>query len=147
MTRLTMFATAMACAAIIACSSSSPTTHDAPATHDSPGSGSGTPLMVLNFDSWCSVAVGSAAASSSASQTVNVTPGTITLKATALSGFILGDWHHTNGDSGAGDPGTVAGGMSTAMVTVGSAATCVWVCCPFTGGTGCPSTDQCSGGG
>ena len=145
MTRLTMFATAVACAAFIACGSSSSGTHDAPTTHDSPGSG--TPLMVLNYDAWCSVAVGSNAASSSSSQTVNVTPGTITLTATALSGFILGDWHHTNGDSGTGDPGTVSGSMSTAMVTVGSAAKCVWVCCPFTNGTGCPSTDQCQAGG
>jgi hypothetical protein len=38
----------------------------------------------------------------------------------------------------------VSNGDSTASVTVtGSTAACVWVCCPFTGGSGCPGTDQC----
>ena len=160
--RTVLFITAVACATIIACSNNSSNTKDAPsghndaphdtaAQHDSPvqhDAPAGTaPLTVLNYLSWCSVTVGSGSASASSSQVVNEAPGTVTLSATALSGFKLGDWHHTNGDTGTGDPGTVSGGSSTAMVTMGSAAKCVWVCCPFTDGTGCPSTDQCSGGG
>jgi hypothetical protein len=83
-------------------------------------------------------------------QTVDITAaGTIDLDAVALQGFILGEdmWHHTDGDTGAGEPGTVTGtgqtASSAATVTVGDADACVWVCCPFPDGSGCPATDQC----
>jgi hypothetical protein len=98
---------------------------------------------VLNYLSWCSVSVNGGAPSSSASQTVNVAPGTIPLTASPLSGFELGLWHNTTGDTGSGTPGTVSGTTSSATVVVGNAATCVWVCCPFTNGSGCPTSDQC----
>jgi hypothetical protein len=60
-------------------------------------------------------------------------------------------WHHVDGTTGdVGIPGTQTGSgsaaLSTTMVTVGSAAKCVWVCCPFTNGTGCDPAaigDQC----
>ena len=57
-------------------------------------------------------------------------------------------WHHTSGDTGTGEPGTVTGTgaatQSAAMVTVGATATCAWVCCPFVGGTGCTGlAEQC----
>lgn len=97
------------------------------------------PLTVMNYLNWCEVSVDGGAASAASTQTVNVMPGTITLTASAATGFILGPdmWHHTNGDSGSGEPGAVSGGVSTAMVTVGTTAKCVWVCCPFPDGTGC----------
>jgi hypothetical protein len=116
------------------------------ATSSSGGStgGEGTQqLTVKNYLSWCSVTVNGGAASSSATQTVSVSPGNVTLTASPNSGFMLGLWHHTASDTGSGDPGSVSGSTSTATTTVGNAAACVWVCCPFTDGTGCPTTDQC----
>jgi hypothetical protein len=102
-------------------------------------------LTVKNYLSWCSVSVAGAAPSTGASQMIGVTQGqVVTLKASpASASFILGDWHHTDGDTGGGDPGTVSGAQSTAIVTIATASSCVWVCCPFTNGTGCPTTDQC----
>jgi hypothetical protein len=123
------------------------TTIDAAATADA--APAGTALTVKNYLSWCSVSVNGGAASSGATQTVNVTPGPITLVATAASTtFKLGPnmWHHVDGTTGnTGVPGTVAGAMSTATITVGATAACAWVCCPFANGTGCPDTlpDQC----
>ncbi len=105
-------------------------------------SGGGPTLTVKNYLSWCNVAVGNGAASAAAVQTVSAT-GNVPLTATPLNGFKLGDWHHTTGDTGSGDPGTVANNTSSASVNVGDAGACVWVCCPFTNGTGCPTTDQC----
>ncbi|MGB8222800.1 MAG: hypothetical protein WCF10_09435 [Polyangiales bacterium] len=112
--------------------------------------GAGTvALTVKNYLAWCSVTVGSNPASAAAEQTVEVAPGTVTLSAVALSGFQLGStpWHDTAGDSGSGDPGTVTGtgqsASSATTVVVGSSAKCVWVCCEFTGGGGCPTADQC----
>lgn len=104
-----------------------------------------THLTVKNYLSWCDVSVGAAAASSAASTTVCVAPGTVALSAAPLAGFQLGStpWHHTNGDTGSGEAGTVSGGHSSAAVTVGGTSVCVWVCCEFTGGGGCPATDQC----
>jgi hypothetical protein len=104
-------------------------------------------LTVKNYLSWCSVSIDSGAASTAAQQSVPATTAEdATLVATAASGnFILGDWHHTDGDtSGAGEPGNVVGTMTTAKVMVtGTASKCVWICCPFTNGTGCPTADQC----
>jgi hypothetical protein len=100
-------------------------------------------LTVKNYLAWCSVSVDGGTASAAAEQTVCVADGSATLDATALPGFVLGDWHGTSGDTGSGDPGTVSGGQSTAMVTVSGSSACVWVCCPFTNGTGCTTTNQC----
>ena len=108
------------------------------------------PLTVKNFESWCSISVNGGTASSDATQTVDVMPGSITLVARpASASFELGPtpWHDTAGDSGTGDPGTQVGtgtnATSGTTVTVGTSAKCVWACCPFTNGTGCPTTDQC----
>jgi len=109
----------------------------------------GPMLKVKNFDVWCSVIVDGHTASAAAEQNVAVTAGTIHVSAVALTGFILGSapWHDTAGDTGAGDPGTVTGtgqsASSATTVVVGSGGKCVWVCCPFANGTGCPITDQC----
>jgi hypothetical protein len=104
---------------------------------------------VKNYLSWCSVQVGSNAASSAGSQTVCVPSGTTTLVATALTGFELGTtpWHDTDGDTGGGEQGTVTGtgqsATSTAMITVSGNSDCAWVCCPNVGQMNCPTTDQC----
>ena len=103
------------------------------------------PLTVKNYLAWCDVSINGATASAASVQTVNLLPGTYTLVGRAAnSTFQIGPnmWHHTTGDSGAGETGGVAGSgvtaTSTVMVTVGSAAKCAWVCCPFSpGGNGC----------
>lgn len=105
-------------------------------------------LTVKNYLNWCSVTVNGGTASAAPQQQVFVAPGTYTLTATkASAAFTIGPkmWHHTDGDTAnMGEDGTQASGTSTAMVTVGTAATCVWVCCPFTNGTGCDGiADQC----
>jgi hypothetical protein len=101
-------------------------------------------LTVLNYLSWCSVSVAGATASTDASQTACVPAGAVSLSATALVGFRLGTapWHKTDGDRGSGEQGSLAGDTSTATVTV-SGANCVWVCCEFAAGGGCPTTNQC----
>jgi hypothetical protein len=59
-------------------------------------------------------------------------------------------WHHVDGTTGnTGVDGNQVGGStgtSTAMVTMGTANKCVWVCCQFEqADNGCESTipDQC----
>jgi hypothetical protein len=102
-------------------------------------------LTVLNVLVWCSVSVEGGASSAAAQQTVCVAPGVVSLAATSLPGFELGPapWHDTSGDLGSGDPGTLVGDVDSTTVSVTSGSACVWVCCPFTDGTGCPITDQC----
>jgi hypothetical protein len=110
---------------------------------DAEGGGCVT-LTVKNYLSWCSVSLATGAAASTAEQTACLAPGVVPLSATALTGFQLGNtpWHGTDGDHGSGDLGTVTSGKSTTKVTV-TAAACVWVCCEFTGGGGCPAANQC----
>jgi hypothetical protein len=113
------------------------------------GGASCTMLTVKNYVSWCSVSVDGDAASMAGQQTKCVAPGVIDLTAVAVQGFILGPdmWHHTDGDVGNGEPGMVTGmgqsAESAATATVGIDPKCVWVCCPFPNGSGCPPTDQC----
>lgn len=122
--------------------------HDA-ATPDAPPDGpSGTQqLTVKNYLNWCSVSVNGGAASSAAQQQVFVQPGQIALTASPLTGFELDAnmWHHTDGDTGGtGEGGTVTGTTSATTATVTSTSgKCVWVCCPFTDGTGCNVPDPC----
>lgn len=139
-------------ALLAACGSdSTPKQIDAPKSIDAPSGGGMTALTVKNYLNWCSVTVGNGTATTGATQTVDVTPGAITLKASpASSSFeIAGNmWHHTDADTGSGETGTVTGSgttaVSTATVTVGATAKCVWVCCPFTNGTGCDGiAEQC----
>jgi hypothetical protein len=105
-------------------------------------------LTVKNFKNWCSVSVAGGSFSASATQTVCVAPGTVNLVAApASNAFILGLWHHTSGDTGSGDPGVVTGeggaALSTTTASVSGGSKCVWVCCPFPDGSGCPTADQC----
>jgi hypothetical protein len=145
---------------VSACGSSSNPVADAPVVHDGkpidathvfmdapPGT---APLTVKNFDAWCSITVNGGTASTLGTQTVNVAPGSIALVAKEASAtFEIGPttWHDTAGDTGTGDPGTLAGTgaaeTSSTTVTVGTTAKCVWACCPFANGTGCPTVDQC----
>jgi hypothetical protein len=108
-------------------------------------------LTVKNYLSWCSVSLGGGAPSALPVQTACVAAGPVALSATALLGFQLGaaPWHDTDGDHGAGDPGTVTGSgqaaVSSTTVTVGGTGDCAWVCCdflpPFSGA--CPVANQC----
>ena len=106
-------------------------------------------LTVVNADTWCSVSVAGGTASPGASQQVCVAANsTVTVDATALSGFMLGTtpWHDVDGDTGSGVQGTLSGSGATqqseAMVTVTTADKCVWVCCPSSTEP-CPTTEQC----
>jgi len=148
---------------VIACKSSSNPSSDAPksidaATHDAappdakvfldapPGPG----LTVKNYLEWCTVSV-NGGAFTIPNQTVHPANGTVTLVAKAKSNVfeVAGNmWHHTSGDTGAGEPGAVTGTgsntQSTATVTFSGTAACVWVCCPFANGTGCTGiAEQC----
>ena len=113
--------------------------------------GGGTQLTVMNYLSWCNVSVNGGTASSAPAQTVSVTPGMIPLTAAPLQFFALSNnmWHHTTGDTGAGEAGMVTGTTSAAKVNVSASGTCVWVCCPGDAGhpNPCPTTDQCPAGG
>lgn len=114
---------------------------------DSPGGG-GTQLVVKNYLNWCSVkANGAATGSTAAVITMPVTAGAIPISATAASATFKIDanmWHHTDGDTGTGETGTVVGMQSSVMATVTAGTSkCVWVCCPFQNGTGCNVADQC----
>ncbi len=126
--------------------------HDAPGTHDAakvfldapPGT---APLTIKNVISWCNVTVNGGAGSTSSSISANLAPGAVTLTATPIPGFELGPtpWHFVDGDpTGTGVQGTVSGTTSTAMVTMGTTAKCVWVCCRSTADpTDCNVPDQC----
>jgi hypothetical protein len=89
------------------------------------------------------------AASAASTQTSCVAAGTVSLAATALTGFELGPapWHHTSGDTGAGELGTVTGSgqsaSSATTVAVSGTSACAWVCCETSGLSDCPATDQC----
>ena len=106
-------------------------------------------LTVKNYLSYCSVSVAGQAASNASAQTLCVAPGPIALSAAAETGFELGPapWHDTTGDNGSGDPGTTTGSgqaaSSATTLTAAGTTSCAWVCCPFTSGTGCPTTNQC----
>jgi hypothetical protein len=85
-------------------------------------------------------------ASSASEQTLCVAAGAVPLAATPVSSnFELGPapWHDTDGDQGNGDPGMVVNDTDSTTITVTSGSKCVWACCPFTNGAGCPTADQC----
>ena len=149
---------------LCACGGDTKTKMDAPAAHDAavdakaidaphPDAPLDAPpgtqqLTVKNYLSWWSVTVNGGSASTAAQQQVFVQPGDIPLTATkASAAFEIGPsmWHHTTGDtSGSGEDGTQVNGTSSTTATVTSTAgKCVWVCCPFTNGTGCNVADQC----
>lgn len=135
--------------ALLACGSSS-------SGYSGMGNGGGTcsgstpvSLTVKNYLSWCSVSVNGDTASSAAEQTTCVTAGAVPVTTEALPGFELGTtpWHHTDGDSGSGEQGTLTGSgqstMSSATVNVTGASACAWVCCETAGTSDCPTMDLC----
>jgi hypothetical protein len=149
---------------LVACGSNPPSKLDAPAVSDgkkfdAPIDTPSTPqLTVKNYLTWCSVTIGNGAPSAAGMQQVPITAsGTIMLQASPSSSSFedAGNmWHHTTGDTGTGETGTVVGtgmaAVSTAMVTVTMGASkCVWVCCPFSAtsgqpeGSGCNVAEQC----
>ena len=124
-------------------------TADATSGGDAMPDGPATPMLkVKNYLSWCSVGINGATMSTAAVQTINSSPGmSYSLVGTAASTtFKLGSnmWHHTDADTAnQGEPGIVSGNVSTSSVTATNGVKCVWVCCPFQDGSGCPTTDQC----
>ena len=82
-----------------------------------------------------------------------VAAGTVNLVASPLDAtFEIGPttWHGTSGDTGSGDPGTLAmvdagvSATSSTTVAVSTGSKCVWACCPFANGTGCTGlANQC----
>jgi hypothetical protein len=114
------------------------------------GSGGGcVELTVINTSSWCSVSVAGEDPVTDAEITACVPAGEVDLEASAAdNNFQLGPtpWHGTDGDTGDGEEGDVTGSgvnaTSAATVTV-TGEDCVWVCCPFTNGTGCDIENPC----
>ena len=91
------------------------------------------------------MSVNGGAFSAEGSQSVCVSPGSISLEAEPASGaFELGSdpWLYISGTGGTttGTSGTIASGVSSTTVMVGSSQGCVLVCCPFTDGSGCNSS-------
>ena len=106
-------------------------------------------LTVKNVLNWCSITINGGAASTDAVITAQVPRGTTTLVATpASSAFEIGPapWFgidENDGGLAAGvDNGSGATETSTATVTI-TGDHCVSVCCPFTNGSGCPTTTTC----
>jgi hypothetical protein len=100
-------------------------------------------LTVKNYLSWCNVEAPTGSTGSTAAEQVVCVQanGTIDLTATAASATFevtADDWHDVTSQQLTGSNMT-----SRATKAVAGTATCVWVCCPFANGTGCPAADQC----
>ena len=100
-------------------------------------------LTVRNDQDWCNITVNGVAEGMGDPITVQVPAGVTTIVASPISnGFTIGadPWFGVDQNDGGAAPGvdSDAGGMltSTATVTV-SGNHCVYVCCPFSDGTGC----------
>jgi hypothetical protein len=134
---------------------------------NSPGTGYGSPppgaatqdgaptLTVLNFLNWCSVTIEDGTASTDATITASVTPGSqVTIIATpASASFQIGPhpWLGVDQNSEVATNGTDVGSgaseTSTVTVTINESgeAQCVSVCCqePGNSPTPCPVTNPC----
>jgi hypothetical protein len=122
----------------------------------SPTTGDGTrTLTVMNFFSWCSVSINGGAASTGATVTASVTPGSVAsiIAAPAGSGFQIGadPWFGVDENDGGAASGTDNGSgtseTSQATVTISASgeAQCVAVCCQEPGNSPvpCPTTNPC----
>jgi hypothetical protein len=111
---------------------------------------------VLNYDKWCTVTINGGTAFNGASGTATVAAGsTATIVATPNAHFAIGDgggsngpWFGINQNDGGLAAGTIAGSgateTTTGTVTIGAGPTqCVSVCCEFSTGGGCPTTNPC----
>jgi hypothetical protein len=141
--------------AVEAASSSGGTEAGATEAGASDGGDAGcTTLKLYNFDTWCSVSINGAATSTSGTQSVCVTPGTISLVAEPNGdNFELGPdpWVYISGTGGtdSGISGTIVGDggvgstSTTSVNVVAGAPGCVLVCCPFSSnGTGCTTSES-----
>ena len=123
-----------------------------------PGRGAsagGVTLSVKNYLNWCSVEINGGTASTDATVTASVTPGSMaTLVATPANGsFEIGPtpWFGVDQNSGSAAPGSDVGSgtseTSTAVVTINQAGMpqCVSVCCQEPGNAPipCPGTSAC----
>ena len=122
----------------------------------SPATDSGVAtLTVMNFLNWCSVEINGGTASTGATVTASVTPGSMaTVVATpASSSFQIGTdpWFGVDQNDGGAASGTDVGSgtseTSTATVTIPKTGTmqCVSVCCEEPGNSPipCPTTNPC----
>jgi hypothetical protein len=111
-------------------------------------------ITVYNFDNWCTVSLNGAATNVSSSYRACVPSGNSTtiVLGPASSTFELGPKPFVLigaelPDGGGAPPGTVVGdggfgSTSTVQVGISGSAACVLVCCPFTDGTGCDSSQS-----
>jgi hypothetical protein len=125
-----------------------------PTPSPAPDSGVAT-LTVMNFLNWCSVEINGGTASTGATVTASVTPGSMaTVVATpASSSFQIGTdpWFGVDQNDGGAASGTDVGSgtseTSTATVTIPETGTtqCVSVCCQEPGNSPipCPTTNPC----
>jgi len=108
-------------------------------------------LTVKNYLAWCTVTINGGTASSNATVTASVTPGsTATIVATPKnSSFVIGTdpWFGVTANDGGATTGTDTGEGSTETSTatvVVSGNQCVSVCCgDAPAGTNCPTTNPC----
>jgi hypothetical protein len=121
------------------------------ASNSDTGAGSVT-LTVLNFKNWCTVTINGGAASSAASLTAPVAPGsTATIVATPLDdSFVIGPdpWFGVTQNDGGAAPGVDNGSGTTETSTATVVVTgnqCVSVCCQFPDNTPvpCPVANPC----
>jgi hypothetical protein len=120
-----------------------------------PGTSGGATLSVKNYLNWCSVEINGGAASTAATVTASVAPGSMAtiVASPANSSFEIGPtpWFGVDQNSGSAAPGSDVGSgtseTSTALVTINQAGAsqCVSVCCqePGNGPIPCPATNLC----
>ena len=159
MQRILIIAPIVTITAVSACSSSPSTGYgasnsSAPTPSPTTAGGPGT-LTVMNFLSWCSVAINGAAASTDATVTASVTPGSVAniVASPSSSSFQIGadPWFGVDENDGGAASGTDVGNgtgeTSTATVTISGTGTaqCVAVCCQEPGNSPvpCPATNPC----
>jgi hypothetical protein len=112
-------------------------------------------LTVMNFLNWCSIAINGGTASTGATVTASVTPGSVAtiVAAPSSSSFQIGadPWFGVDQNDGGAASGTDVGESTTetskATVTITGTGTtqCVAVCCQEPGNSPvpCPTTNPC----
>jgi hypothetical protein len=153
-------ATSVAAIIGIAACSSSPATnygmtgYGAPTPSPTTGDGVRT-LTVMNFLNWCSVSINGGAASTGATVTASVTPGSVAtiVAGPAGSAFQIGanPWFGVDQNDGGAASGTDTGNgtsetsQATVTITATGTAQCVAVCCQEPGDSPvpCPTTSPC----
>jgi hypothetical protein len=130
--------------------------YGAPPSDAAPAAGT---LTVKNFQSWCSVQINGGAASTNATVTASVAPGSMAMIVAAPTNgsFEIGPnpWFGVDPGGDAAAPGTDVGSGPNETSTVGvtinqaGAAQCVSVCCQEPGNApiACPTTNPCPPGG